>query len=547
MESDKSDKSDTYKKEQTREDILKRIADNVKKINESYAQSEKAYSEFIKQFDLHCLTLKTRLNFCRDVVENRKLLKLRYDLADNLQGALVIERYYIHAVRLALFKQQRQDLLNEIAKTETAGLNELTILEQRAQDIVKTVAAGMVSEIKSAKTSIDKTMTLAGSYFAEIDATSELLKKAKKKEKAAEDKFKKLQEVYKNPAELSKLTGGIYATNPLLDNDFMGFDTDQKYAQWQKKDSDLMVLVEKNDLFLLEPGAKNQSSFLPRPPSISVSQAKNLSSLLILLEQKNTKREYNNQAKSPAVEFSLREYASIRRKDADRIDRGGKFVNELRRDLISGAITHFIIHSSTEKATYVNSFYGLKIPDKKSKGKWEVLFYEPYRNMILNANQYYPILLKLIQDPGTDNKKGYRFFFYQVICEHSDNANYKAFPVKIIAMLDRLKVSGKIKARQPEVFKFLCDCLTFYSVKYNAISRVTFFNNKERKRHKVITDLNKFNSWNYSGFKEQILTPIGLNDIREALISFGNNQEGIAHNPAEQKHASIEGHEIPDL
>jgi len=36
----------------------------------------------------------------------------------------------------------------------------------------------------------------------------------------------------------------------------------------------------------------------------------------------------------------------------------------------------------------------------------------------------------------------------------------------------------------------------------------------------VITDLEKFKSWNYESFRKEVLTELGLGDIREALISF---------------------------
>jgi hypothetical protein len=42
---------------------------------------------------------------------------------------------------------------------------------------------------------------------------------------------------------------------------------------------------------------------------------------------------------------------------------------------------------------------------------------------------------------------------------------------------------------------------------------------------KVITDLAKFKSWDYESFKKEVLEGLGLDDIREALISFNIPQE----------------------
>ncbi len=41
----------------------------------------------------------------------------------------------------------------------------------------------------------------------------------------------------------------------------------------------------------------------------------------------------------------------------------------------------------------------------------------------------------------------------------------------------------------------------------------------------MITDLEKFKSWNYSEFKKEVLTDLKIQDIREVLISFNTPQE----------------------
>ena len=196
MESDKSDKSDTYKKEQTREDILKRIADNVKKINESYAQTKIEFSKFNERLDAHHYCFKHCLDFCKYHSKDRELLKLMHEIADELRGLMAAHRNHIQP-KLNLFKQQRQDLINEVTKTETAGLNELSIMEQQLQDIIETfIIDGLClkSEIKSANISTNDSMTKFWPFLAELNAI-------KKKEKS-KAKIKKILDRLKKPTAI---------------------------------------------------------------------------------------------------------------------------------------------------------------------------------------------------------------------------------------------------------------------------------------------------------------------------------------------------------
>ena len=194
MESDKSDKSDTYKKEQAWKDIFKRIADNVKKIKESYAQSEIVRSQFTKQIDAHQHCFKYCLDFYKAHSKDRKLLKLMHELADNLRGLLLTHRNFIQ-VKSNSLEQDLQKLINGmekvgIEKADQAGLNELTILEQQSQDIIKTFTdgGGLAGEIKSANISINKAMTLYWPFLAELNAI-----KAKEKIKTEDIELKKIK------------------------------------------------------------------------------------------------------------------------------------------------------------------------------------------------------------------------------------------------------------------------------------------------------------------------------------------------------------------
>ena len=339
-----------------------------------------------------------------------------------------------------------------------------------------------------------------------------------KKEKREKEKK---PEVYKNPKELGDITQAIFSNTGFSNPDFIGYTDERGFneAKWKKKD--LTALVPTKDLPLLDPRknkSEGQGYLLPTPPKIAVSQAKNIDTLLVLLEKQNRKRENAEQERAGDLEFSLGDYAKIRGKSETELARGGKFLDELKRDLISGGITSYVFEK--EKSYLIQNFYGIEVPKAKSREKWKVYFNEPYKTFILNSKQYYPILLQAIQDKNNDDRKGYLYFFLKVVLSYANtNTNFKT-QLKVSTLLDKIKISEKVKERPPESFRILAECIYYTASNYNAIKEVRFFNNGRCEKVKVITDLEQFKVWSYDAFIKDILTPLGLTDIREALISF---------------------------
>jgi len=341
----------------------------------------------------------------------------------------------------------------------------------------------------------------------------------KKEKKEKENK----PEVYKNPKDLADITQSIFSNTGFSNPDFIGY-TDERgvnEAKWKKKE--LTALVPTKDLPLLDQRKnknEGQGYLLPTPPKIAVSQAKNIDTLLVLLEKQNRKRENAEQERAGDLEFSLSEYAKIRGKSETELARGGKFLDELKRDLISGGITSYVIEK--EKSYLIQNFYGIEVPKAKSREKWRVFFNEPYKTFILNSKQYYPILLEAIQDKSTDNEKGYLYFFLKVVLRYANTSTDFKTQLKISTLLDKIKASDFTKARPQESFKVLAECLYYTATSYKAfkITEVRFFESGKCQKVKVITDLARFKEWSYEDFKKEVLAELGLNDIREALISF---------------------------
>lgn len=339
----------------------------------------------------------------------------------------------------------------------------------------------------------------------------------KKEKKEKETK----PEVYKNPKDLADITQSIFSNTGFNNPDFIGYTDERGFneAKWKKKE--LTALVPTKDLQLLDPRKnknEGQGYLIPTPPKIAVSQAKNIDTLLVLLEKHNRKRENAEQERTGDLEFSLSEYAKIRGKSETELARGGKFLDELKRDLISGGITSYVIEK--EKSYLIQNFYGIEVPKAKSREKWRVYFNEPYKTFILNSKQYYPILLQAIQDKNTDNRKGYLYFFLKVVLSYANTSNDFKTQLRVSTLLDKIKISEDAKKRPPESFRILAECIYYTASQYKAIKEVRFFNNGKCEKVKVITDLEQFKEWDYDAFVKDILTPLGLTDIREALISF---------------------------
>lgn len=355
----------------------------------------------------------------------------------------------------------------------------------------------------------------------------------KKPDTPAEKLLKAKPEVFKNPKDIADITQSLFSNAGFRDPDFLGYTNERGFneAKWKRKD--LTALVPTKDLSLLDPRKKKiegQGYLIPTPPKIAVSQAKNIDTLLVLLEKENRKKDQTGQDRAGVLEFALKDYAEIRGKSETELARGGKFIDELKRDLISGGITSYVLdlEATTGRKSYlIQNFYGLEVPKAKSKEKWRVIFNEPYKTFILQGGQYYPILLEAIQDKSTDNEKGYLYFFLKAVLRYANTSTDFKTQLKVSTLLDKIKVSDATKERPQESFKVLAECIYYTATSYKAfkIKEVRFFESGKCRKVKVITDLEKFKSWSYESFKKEVLAELGLYDVREALISFNTPQK----------------------
>jgi len=346
-------------------------------------------------------------------------------------------------------------------------------------------------------------------------------------------------EVYKNPKSLEEIQRSIFRSTGLREKDFEGYTKEgqEEKAEWKIKGGKARYPTTKQVKIDRKKREQRGLSLIPTPPKLGVSQAKNIDALGFMLQRTNWLREKEGKQKLAELEFAFKDYAKIRGYDDKRIARGGEFLTELKRDLFTGAYTTYrldkvIIDGKEYTAHGLPNIYILLEP-KNPKDNWKITYNEPYKDYYLNGRQYYPILLEAIQDKGTDSEKGFLYFFFKLVMRYASTRDFKT-QLKVSTLLENIKVSDYTKERQQEAFKVLCECIYYTFSKYKAIKEVRFFNNGKCEKVKVITDLGKFKGWNYESFKKEVLEELGLDDIRETLISFNTPQELTENNRTEE-------------
>jgi len=260
-------------------------------------------------------------------------------------------------------------------------------------------------------------------------------------------------------------------------------------------------------------------------PKVYVSQDKNIKLLLALTEQ----QQFKNEEKKAEASFTLKEYAKLRGYTEEEIKVGGKFLAELKRDLITGAYTTYRINEITINgkkyiAHGIPNFYILLEP-KNPKDKWQVKFNTFYAESILKilkgeARQYFSHYLKEVADRKTTEKPYLHFFYNQLIYRRQKGKT--TIPKKILNLLKEMGVEKQVLERPKRCFEVLKGCLVYIATKYpEELESIYFFNdfNKQKEKHLPLSSLKALEDFKYKDFKN-LLEAIGIKDIREGFISF---------------------------
>jgi len=345
-----------------------------------------------------------------------------------------------------------------------------------------------------------------------------------------EKPLEKKAEVYKNPKYFADITQGIFKSIGLRAGDFLGYTKDgrEELAEWDIKGGQARYPKSKQSKIDRKKKTEQGLIIIPTPPKLGVSQAKNIDALGFMLQLKNWRRVKDGKEKKAELEFSLKEYAKIRGYKEAEIARGGGFLAELKKDLFTGAYTTYrleqvIIDGKEYTAHGLPNIYILLEP-KSRKDKWKIVYNEPYKNYYINSKQYYPILLEAIQDKKTDGEKGYLYSFFKLVMSYASKGDFRT-QLRVSTLLDKIKAGDRTKERPQEAFSFLAECIYYTATKYGAIEEVRFFDSGKCEKVEVIKDPARFKEWDFNDFTKEVLTPLGLTDIRKALISFNTPPE----------------------
>lgn len=319
-------------------------------------------------------------------------------------------------------------------------------------------------------------------------------------------------------SELENIINKVLKAQKLKDSGVSRIEEDFIQGEvkiWESRGVEYIVRV--NDLLKLE--GKN--------PKVYVSQIKNLSLLMGLTQE----QQFSNSTKEAKCEFSLSYYAERRGYTKEQIKEGGKFFNELKRDLLTGAYTTYrvdkvIIEGKEYIAHGIPNFYTLYEP-KDRENNWRTVFNNPYSEWILEilngkAQQYFVKDPKAIEDRTTTEKPHLFLFYMQLIKRKRDNL--LTTPVKIRNLLTDMKIDEQVLARPKECFNLLKECLIYFSEHYQPVPEIEQFllYNNFHKTETVKLPLyisEAFKQYSYNDFRG-LLKATGIKDIREAYISF---------------------------
>jgi hypothetical protein len=263
-----------------------------------------------------------------------------------------------------------------------------------------------------------------------------------------------------------------------------------------------------------------------KDPKVYVSQIKNINLLMLLSQEQN----FNNSEKQATCDFTVSEYAERRGYSKAEIIRGGAFLEELKRDLLTGAyLTYRIDKIKIQGKNYIAhgipNFYTLLEPtDSKI---WKVIFNDPYKSWLMellegNARQYFIKDRKAIEDRIT-TEKPYLFLFYMQLTKRRQN-NLLTKPVKIGNLLTDMKLPEHILARPKECFNIIKECLIYFSQNYKPDPLIESFKiysdfHKTKAVKMPLSISEAFKNIEYQDFKD-LLVDIGIKDLREAYVSF---------------------------
>lgn len=331
---------------------------------------------------------------------------------------------------------------------------------------------------------------------------------------------------YKNPKDLEKIDTLKRKLENITKNDFKGKVEGNNY-QWKDKEGNAVIFpIEKYSA--LGNIKENSLNYFLTPPKIK-SHEKTYKVLASMLVEENAKKK-DDEPKQAVLRTTLKQIALRLGFSEEEISEGGGKFEGIRKSLIS------LGNSSYEFSNVVINgkeykVYGLLSPcfvlePLKDREEWIISFTGDYERYLLQEGaQHYQLSYKALADRNTDYKKRYLFYFYSKIQSFSNikgdgtRSEFKNL-IGVSKLLEDIGIGKFTLSRPKESFDILAECIFYIAKEYGAISGVKFFERKKKGRASPVIEPLSFETWDYNDFKRKILAPLGLNDVRNALISF---------------------------
>lgn len=322
----------------------------------------------------------------------------------------------------------------------------------------------------------------------------------------------------KAPTDLEKLMRSIFKKLSFTPKDYLGESDNQHRWQLPEQGEALFHMSEQHKL---EKGKTTGLQTTPTPPS---NNEKNLHALAGMLQKENYRRGITGIKPTGELSFLLSEYALSRGYTEEQVAKGSVPWDQLKKDLVSGAKTTYSVKwKSKEGKEYTRhgfpSFYYLDEP-KNKKDKWILSLNEPWKHgYIAEDGQFSPVLIEAIQDRSTDGKKRYLFSFHMLVLRYGGAWKGRKRPaLKVKTVLDDIGIGEFTLSRPKESYETLSECIQ-YANKQGIIKEIAFKAHLH-KRERITIEPDRFNSLTYGDFITEVLAPLGIGDVREALVSF---------------------------
>lgn len=265
-----------------------------------------------------------------------------------------------------------------------------------------------------------------------------------------------------------------------------------------------------------------------KEPKIYVSQFKNIMALLSFVEEQN----FKSPSKKAYAKFTFLEYAKRRGYTEEELRSGGKFFDELKRDLLTGAyatyrIKEIEIDGKKYIAHGIPNLYTLYEPEQR-KGYWIVEFSQFYAGLIEKtlygtAKHFFKYALKEVADRETTEKPHLHMFYRWLVKRLRDSR--ATLPAKVENIIKEIVMKEGILDRPKECYEILKDCLVYFHKNYPELMEKVLIGGDFQKAG-IPLNIETIEKYEYEAFKEKFLIPVlKIDDIREAFISFVRGKE----------------------